>query len=325
MLIGTILFVTVIILAVLWYSESGEQRRRKKEMSRIASRLERQRLDALKEGEDVDVTILWGDIVTILDSLQIASKHSEGVQGLKDLALLIDNKNLIIKKQGQYIRINDIEHLQTLVDTYDSQIKCHKYLNDSKLDIEYSKSAQNISNAQYDSKKDAYLAFAKIVSKNSDDVFDEISLYFDYPEKYFDKFYFDLSQRGIDKIVDLPEVVVLVDALARQNKLVYQDWKTELYHSLEMLDLIVDKELSKNSRFVDLIKQAKISLIGVSILEDKQGEAVFEAIKNSGYTLLSIDENSDSFALFLIPVNELDGIIKLKDLADIKLLFIDRA
>lgn len=326
MLSGIILLVTVIILAWFWHLESGEQRKKNKELLRITQRLEKQSLDSFKEKESFDVTILWGDIVTIIDSLQSANKYPEDVQGIKDLALLIDNKNLIIKKQGKYIRINDIAHLQEFVDTHDPKIKCHEYLtsSSSSFSLKESDNKQESSDVHLDSKKGAFLALAKVVSNKNDHVHDEITMYFDSPEKYFDKFYFDLTQRGIDKLADVQDVVVLVDALARQKKLVYQDWKTEIYQTLELLDLIVEGELIKAIRFADLVEQAKISLINLSVLEEQQGDAVFELINACGYKLLSIDENADSYALILIPINVLNQFIELSGLVDIRLKFIDK-
>ena len=324
MLIGIILFVCTILLAGIWYSERGEQRKRNKEMHRIAARIESESVDAQKAGEDFDVIILWGDVMTILDSLQHASKHTEGVQGVQDLALLIDNRNLIVKKQGQYIKIQDIPHLQTLVDTHDSKIKLAAYLNTSTQVSAHEDQEQVTSSNNYNPKKEVYLAFAKIVSNNNLEIYDELSLYFDTPDKYFSQFYFDLAQRGIKNLSDLPDIIVLIDALARQKKLVYQDRKTELYDSLEMLDLIVDGELIKNNSFSNLVERAKISLIGLSILEEKQGDVIFESINDSGYKLLNIDENTDSYALLLIPEKELEEIIKLSNSAEIKIRFVDK-
>ena len=324
MLIGIILFVCTILLAGLWYSQRGEQRKRNKEMYRIAARIENERQDAHKAGEDFDVIILWGDVMTILDSLQNASMHAEGVQGIQDLALLIDNRNLIVKKQGQHIEIEDIPHMQTLVDTFDSQIKLAAYLNPSAQISAHQGQEQVTSRNTYNPKKEVYLAFAKIISSNNIEICDELSLYFDTPDKYFDQYYFDLAQRGIKNLSDLPDIIVLIDALARQKKLVYQDWKTELYISLEMLDQIVGGELIKNNGFSNLVERAKISLIGLSILVEKQGDVIFECIKDSGYKLLNIDENTGSYALFLIPVKELEEIIKLSNSAEIKLRFVDK-
>ena len=324
MLIGIGLGICGVLLAGLWYAESGEQRKRKKEVHRISTRLESEKMDALEADEDFDVIILWGDIMVILDSLQVASKHAEGIQGIQDLVLLIDNRNLIVKKQGQHIKIQGIPHLQTLVDTYDSRIKLDAYLGTSTQFSAHQSHEQETWSKLNNSKKDLYLAFAKIVSNNNIKIYDELSLYFDMPEKYFDQYYFDLAQRGIKNLSELADIIVLIDAIARQKKLVYKDLKTELYVSLEMLDLIVDRELTKGNRFSDLVEQAKISLIDLSILEEKQGDTIFESIKDSGYILLNIEENTDFYALFLIPEKELEEIIKLGTLAEIKLSFVDK-
>ena len=91
-----------------------------------------------------------------------------------------------------------------------------------------------------------------------------------------------------------------------------------------MLDQIVGGELIKNNGFSNLVERAKISLIGLSILVEKQGDVIFECIKDSGYKLLNIDENTASYALFLIPVKELEEIIKLSNSAEIKLRFVDK-
>jgi len=323
MLIGIGLVLAAMLLGIIVYTQSSEHRSRNKELNRITARLEQKKIDELVNAEEVDVVLLWGDLVDILHNLQTSSKKAEGVQAVRDLASVIENENLILKKQGELIKISDIAKLQAFVDTYDPYLQLDQYLlsealTDKDLSLEFS-----VKQNQYNSKKEAYLGFAEFVAKDDILVSRELRQYFEQPEAYFAEYYFDLTQRGIKNLGVLPDIVVLVDALARQKKIVYQAKQTELYHSLKMMDDLVGGKLFQLERFRDLYEQAKISLIDLSILEKPQGKAIFECIEILGYQLFGIIEDAKSYALFLAPNSELEPILALCKTADINLQFVE--
>jgi len=245
--------------------------------------------------------------------------QNKGTQALEDLALEAKEARLIIKKQGEAIRINSLQEFQDLIDSNGYSIEVKNYLNVSDFNnssqiAEYTPKSTDLS-----PKQKSYLGFADIISQNHTAVRNELNLYFDSKEEYLNKFYFDLAQRGIEKPEQLSDIVVLIDALARQNKIVCKDFESELYEILELLDKTCNEKLRTIECFKDIYNQAKVSLIEASVLEEKQGQIVFSCLRTNGYSLFGIDEQDDSWVLFIVENTQVNALLELSELMGVKL------
>lgn len=66
----------------------------------------------------------WQEIKNIVDALQIASGQTYGKKKLKALLQeLNDNKTIVVQKECSELVINSKEELQTLINSYDQNIR----------------------------------------------------------------------------------------------------------------------------------------------------------------------------------------------------------
>jgi len=314
-----ILFLAIFGFISLWRAYSYEKRKRGKELIRITNRLKEKNKQEALIAQEVSQALSWIQVTEILDDLKSSVGQNKGTQALEDLALEAKEARLIIKKQGEAIRINSLQEFQDLIDSNGYSIEVKNYLNVSDFNnssqiAEYTPKSTDLS-----PKQKSYLGFADIISQNHTAVRNELNLYFDSKEEYLNKFYFDLAQRGIEKPEQLSDIVVLIDALARQNKIVCKDFESELYEILELLDKTCNEKLRTIECFKDIYNQAKVSLIEASVLEEKQGQIVFSCLRTNGYSLFGIDEQDDSWVLFIVENTQVNALLELSELTGIKL------
>lgn len=171
----------------------------------------------------------------------------------------------------------------------------------------------------------AYIELGKFISNNDHDVLSNLDLYTGNSEKYFEKYKDDLVERSIKKPEELFPEIVLIDALISKDKLIYIDHATEAHHVLTMLDILVDGLLSKYDCFNELSEiyksKNRYNTIGNFMHNAKIAPMPFKCIRNAGYSLIGIDEGSDSYALFLVGLESELQIKKLAFEAGIKIQF----
>ncbi len=181
----------------------------------------------------------------------------------------------------------------------------------------------SINKKQDDQMKDSYLRLSETISAGDQEVSGEISLYFNNKVKYFKKFERDLFERGIESPEEIPDVIVLVDSLMRHDKIAYQDHSSEPGYALGLINKLSGNELEKYSCYETLLKHFRKTKYGIgSYLDlDIEGPSIFECVKSQGYRLLSINEDSDSYPLFLVKESNFIPIKQLASDAGVQLHF----
>jgi hypothetical protein len=179
--------------------------------------------------------------------------------------------------------------------------------------------------------KEAYLALAILVSGGHEEVSRDVTLYFDEPNSYFDRFKVDLEDsRGITSLSKLQEkpVMVLTDALERHGFLFFMDWKDDLELYLEHKDI---QSLSNNALASSLCLK---KLQGADpneyhsitkLLEQPERirqHAILNCIAAEGFLLADINEDNDSHQIVLIPTKSKALLARLAGNANIEILFL---
>jgi len=222
----------------------------------------------------------WHDITSVLDALQIASGQTYGKEKLALIVDAVQAGGITVRKAGKDIHISTLNQLQELIDTYDKHIKVLNYdfaliqknmsqkqTTNTQIESDsgqnkitknlfswirelFSKREKGVSTVEskvestpaptLSNARAGYLDFASLITKNDKQVHKDLLFYFNEKSDYFKKYEFDLAQRGIDSVAELPDVIALVDTLIRYNKVAYLDWKTELNYSLDRIDTLSD-------------------------------------------------------------------------------------
>lgn len=169
----------------------------------------------------------------------------------------------------------------------------------------------------------ALIDLARGFSGNDDVVMNEVSLFVSNRTKYFKKYEDDLFERGIEEPVQITPPIALIDALSKAKYLVYQDGSSEPGWALDQLDKLSGNAISKARRYDQLKDYYSDSKYGIGTFLDGDGEwpSIFECIKSVGFHLLAINEDSDSYALALVPNKDLPVVLETAHKAGISLYF----
>ena len=170
------------------------------------------------------------------------------------------------------------------------------------------------------------LQMAKGFSENNQLVIDEVQSFLIDKEHYFKVHEGQLVERGIYDPSEITRPVVLIDALMKVNKLVYQDGSSEPNDTLLLLNKLSDNKLSNNECFQQLISYFSNTKYGIGTYLGQKGDwpSIFECIKKSGFVLLAIDEDSDALPLVLVKTKDLPTVINIAKEAKINLWFTDQ-
>ncbi len=171
-----------------------------------------------------------------------------------------------------------------------------------------------------------YLELVDILSQGNQQARSEVQLFFDKNDDYFNQYEDDLLNRGIESSEDIPPVIVLVDALIRHDKVVYQDHAAEPGWALASLNKLSNAVLDKSEGYWELMEHYKSTKYGLGTFLDKEGygPSIFQCVKSQGYRLLSIDEGSDSYALILVEEKDLPELIRLSQKAGVKISYLNK-
>jgi len=164
---------------------------------------------------------------------------------------------------------------------------------------------------------------ASFLSNKNEGVVANVNLYLDSAPDYFKKHEDNLSQRGIESAEQVSPAVVLIDALLSHDKVVYQDHKAEPSEVLEMLNTLSEGQLKHAKGYAEVFEHYKNTKFGIGAFLDTTSSApsIFDCIQSTGLKLLSIDEDSDSYALILIDSSELERFISVANEAEIRINF----
>ncbi len=167
------------------------------------------------------------------------------------------------------------------------------------------------------------ILLASFLSNKNEGVVADVNLYLNSVKDYFKKHEDNLSQRGIENAEQVTPAVVLIDALLSHDKVVYQDHKAEPSDVLEMLNTLSEGKLEHAKGYAELFEHYKNTNYGIAELLGAQSLApsIFDCIQSTGLKLLSIDEDSDSYALVLIDSSELERFISVANEAGIRINF----
>ncbi len=117
--------------------------------------------------------------------------------------------------------------------------------------------------------------------------------------------------------------MVLIDALLSHDKVIYQDHKAEPSEVLKMLNTLSEGKLEHATGYAELFEHYKNTRFSIGAFLDitSSPPSIFDCIQSTGLKLLSIDENSDSYALILIDSSELERFISVANEAEIRINF----
>ncbi len=174
--------------------------------------------------------------------------------------------------------------------------------------------------------KEHYLLLTDLLTEGNQKANAAVKMFFDDRSGYFKKHEDELYERGIESPVDIPEVIVLVDTLIKHEKLVYQDHKTRPDLTLGLLNKLSAVNFENSECYKDLMAHFKNTKYGIGAFLDLNlnGPSIFECFKSQGYHLLSIDEDSDSYALILVKDNDFEKLKKLSYAAGVKLHYVNK-
>lgn len=170
---------------------------------------------------------------------------------------------------------------------------------------------------------ESLLQMAKGFSDNNQSVIDEVQSFLSNKDHYFKVHEGQLVERGIYDPSEITRPVVLIDALVKINKLVYQDGSAEPNDTLSLLNELSDNTLSNNECFQNLVSYYSNTKYGIGNYLGQKGDwpSIFECIQKSGFVLLAINEDSDALPLVLIKLKDLQTVINLAKEANINLWF----
>ncbi|GAA5526218.1 hypothetical protein Maes01_02817 [Microbulbifer aestuariivivens] len=172
----------------------------------------------------------------------------------------------------------------------------------------------------------ALIDLAKGFSGNDEKVISEVTLFVANPKRYFKKYEEDLYQRGIEQPTEVTSPIALIDALSKAKYLVYQDVASEPKWVLSQLDELSNGAISKVDCYKQMDEYYSNTKYGIGTFLDTEGEwpSLFECIKEAGYNLIGINEDSDSYALVLLQKKDLPVAIETASKAGIGLYFAEK-
>ena len=182
--------------------------------------------------------------------------------------------------------------------------------------------AQNMKQPE-NSSDQALLHMAKGFSDNDQSVIDEVELFLKNKNNYFNSYENDLVQRGIEDPSEITKPIVLIDALVKSNKLVYQDGSSNPSDTILLLDKLSGNEISKNECYKQLESYYSNAEFGIGTYLGQKGDwpSIFECAQTAGFKLLAIDEDSDALALVLVKLNDISVVLNTAKQANINLWF----
>lgn len=171
-----------------------------------------------------------------------------------------------------------------------------------------------------------YLLITDLLTEGNQHASADVKMFFDNRNGYFKKHEDELFERGIESSANIPEVVVLIDTLIKYEKLVYQDYKTRPDLTLNLLNKISAVNFANSECYKELMEHFKNTKYGIGSFLDlnENGPSIFECFKSHSYHLLSIDEDSDSYALILVRHNDFEKLKKLSSSAGVKLHYVNK-
>jgi len=167
------------------------------------------------------------------------------------------------------------------------------------------------------------LELSSVLSNNDLSVAEEVLLYLEGGESYLKKYKDELVQRGIEESPEVTDPIVLIDALSRANKLVYQDGSSEPAWTLEKLDELSNGRLKSGDCYQELREFYETTQYGIGTFLDQEGAwpSIFECAGSVGLSLMGINEDSDAYALVLVESTSRKGVSELAKAANIELYF----
>jgi len=150
-----------------------------------------------------------------------------------------------------------------------------------------------------------------------------LKLYINNPQAYFRKYEEMLWERGIENATELEPVIALVDSLKESKSVVYTDHATPADQVLLMFDKHVGGKLEKQDCFKNLqeayVASEKHNAIGNFLYNNKFGPMPVDCVRQAGFSLLAIDEGSDSYVFILVSLDKLEELKGTADRANIGL------
>jgi hypothetical protein len=170
--------------------------------------------------------------------------------------------------------------------------------------------------------RNSLLLLAEKLSKSDSQVTENVSLYCQSPETYFDKLDEYVKECcSIESPNDISPVQVLVTALNDSGFIVIADNRSEPAHVLKLLNKLSNLTLEKSNLYVKLMGFFESAPYGFGSYFNavEHYPTTFDCAKSVGLQLLAINDDSDSLLLFLCEASEKENIINLAKKANINL------
>ena len=179
--------------------------------------------------------------------------------------------------------------------------------------------------------KESYLALAMLLSGNDLDVIKEVSLFFDNPKEYFNKYKGDLEgERGIDSLSELQKKpsIVLNDTLTKKDLMLVIDENEDLEEYIEegyLQDL--NKNALKNVKCIkelEKVEPEEYHSISTLVEHPEKQSAIIDCISSEGYSFFIIGEDNSSYPLSLVKNTDRSKILELGKKAKLEFFLLPR-
>lgn len=164
---------------------------------------------------------------------------------------------------------------------------------------------------------------SKFLSNGNQLVLDDVLLFQEDRDKYFEKYEDEFYECGIDGPDEISLAGTFANALIKSKTAICVDNRSDPHDVLEQLDELSGGQITKAIGYSSLEKEFKNSKYGIGAYFDsiESSPTIFECINSIGLKLLSVDNGSDAYILVLIKTENLEECSALAKQSGIRLFF----
>ncbi len=176
--------------------------------------------------------------------------------------------------------------------------------------------------------KEIFLTLLALLAPDQPKAVEDITLFFDTPTVYFEKYKDDLSYgRGIEDINELELLFVLNDTLNRYGVIIFVDYSDDLEMYLEHLPQLNGGKLQNIECISKFLINEPEQYFSISDLindpEKRKDSEILNCIKDAGFVFYVIDEDNGTYPIGITDISSKEEIIRNTQTTNIKLIFLD--
>jgi hypothetical protein len=162
--------------------------------------------------------------------------------------------------------------------------------------------------ASYDNGK--LLELARYLLPDDPSFAEQVRLAVDRPDAYLEQYAEQLGNRGIDEVIPHLPWIALVDGLDARDAMREIDWKSDIEDVLWNLDQLAALRPMRPDRWDELQDED-----GDERLPEETLPLIGQRLLGEGLALATIDIDSDSYVMIVLPASKLKEAEQLAELA----------